>query len=118
MPSDAYLQGELAEWPTMGQMTSLLWSAGLQPSVGKYSIRIAKFSHFIFQEYGGDLGDPHIDAEAEDMETLAAEAKQVSDIFTKAGIAHRFELYQEGVEEMIHCFQHNWPFANKPCCPK
>lgn len=107
--TSAGLYGHLAKWPTKGQMVSLLRSGGLSVSEGTYSIRIADFSHFVFQEYGGDLGDPQIDADAADAETLAAEAQRVSDILAKAGIAHRFEIYQADDEQMTHCFQHNWP---------
>lgn len=114
MTTDAYLAGELAKWPTMSQMASLLQSAGLRVYVGRYSIRIDDFSHFTFQEYGGDLGYPQIEADADDVETLAAEAKRVSDIFTNAGLVHRFEIYQEGIEEMTHYFHHSWPRFNTP----
>jgi hypothetical protein len=105
----AHLCGELAQWPDKESMASLLQSAGIRMTVGQYSIRLIDFSHFIFQTYGGDLGDPQIEASADDVETLAAEAKRISDIFAKAGLAHRFEIYQDGKDEMAHYFHHGWP---------
>jgi len=112
MSTSAYLAGELAVWPDMSRMASLLRSAGLCVSVGRYSIRLDDFSHFAFQEYGGDLGDPQIEADADDAETLAAEAKRVSDVLTKAELVHRFEIYVHGAEEMTHYFHHGWPLTN------
>jgi hypothetical protein len=106
MTTDAYLAGELPAWPNKDHMASLLQSAGLRVSVGRYSIRLDDFSHFAFHEYGGDLGAPRIEADADDAETLAAEAKRVSDVFGSAGLVHRFEIYQHGIDEMIYYF-HN-----------
>ena len=112
MTTDAYLAAELAEWPDMSRMASLLQSAGLRVSVGRYSIRIDDFPHFAFQEYGGDLCDPQIKADADNTETLATEAKRVSDIFSSAGLVHRFEIYQHGIDEMTHYFHYRWPRTN------
>ena len=39
-------------------MGEILRGAGLRVTVGKYSVRIDDCSHFIFQDYGGNLGDP------------------------------------------------------------
>lgn len=51
-------------------MAEILREAGLRIYVGRYSIRVEDCSHFVFQEYGGDLGDPVIDAAAESAEDL------------------------------------------------
>jgi hypothetical protein len=107
----AYLAGELADWPDMARMVALLQSAGLRVGVGQYSIRLHDFSHFVFQQYGGDLGAPKIEADADDAETLAAEAKRVSDILGMAGLVHRFEIYQGDTDEMTHYFHHGWPLT-------
>jgi hypothetical protein len=105
----AILAGELAEWPDMDRMASILQSAGVSIGVGRYSIRLNEFSNFSFQEYGGDLGDPQIEADADDVETLAVEAGRVSRILADAGLVHRFEIYQDGVDEMTHYFHYGWP---------
>lgn len=109
MTSDAYLAGELAVWPDKGRMASLLRSAGLRVSVGRHSIRIADFSHFVFQEYGGDLGEPRIEADADSAEILASEAQRISDVLSGAGLVHRFEIYQDGIDEIKHYFHFGWP---------
>ena len=66
------------------------------------------FSHFVFQQYGGDLGDPCVEA-AGDAETLATEAHRVSEIFANAGLVHRFELYENERAEPTHYFHFDWP---------
>ena len=96
----------------MDRMASLLRSAGLNITVGRYSIRLDDFSHFAFQEYDGDLGAPQIQADADGAETLAADAKRVSDVLAAAGLVHRFEIYPHGTEEMTHYFHHGWPLTN------
>lgn len=107
----AVLYGELAAWPDMERMVTILQAAGLRLQVGKFSIRIKDLLDFTFQEYGGDLGAPRIDADAEDVKTLAAEAKRLSEIFAAAGLVHRFEIYEDGRKEMSHYFHHGWPRA-------
>jgi len=112
MPKEAILCGELAKWPDKDQMASILLAAGLRISVGRYSIRLDDFSHFGFQEYGGDLGDPQIEADAESAEELASDAKRVSDVLADAGLVHRFEIYDDNHNEMLHYFHHGWPLDN------
>ncbi len=51
----ADLSGELAIWPTKEQMAAILRDSGLNIYVGRYSVRVEDCSHFVFQEYGGDL---------------------------------------------------------------
>jgi len=107
----AVLYGELAAWPDMERMVAILQAAGLHPRVGKFSIRIEDLPHFTLQEYGGDLGAPRIEADAEDVETLTVEAKRLSEIFADAGLVHRFEIYEDGGEEMSRYFRHGRPRA-------
>ena len=89
----AMLAGELAAWPPMDGMAALLRSAGLAVTVGRYSIRVEGHSRFIFQQYGGDLGDPVIDAYAESVPELLSSARLVSEALARAGVVHRFEVY-------------------------
>ncbi len=103
----AYIAGELAEWPTKHRMASILRSAGLRVIVGRYSIRVEDCSHFVFQEYGGDLGNPKIDADADSAEEMVSEGKLVSAALALAGIRHRFEIYDDR-EEMVGYLHHNW----------
>ena len=106
--SNSFLAGELRVWPSKERMAAILRSCGLRVYVGNYSIRIEDFDHWIFQEYGGDLGDPNIEADADTTEELTANARQVSTALTAAGLAHRFEIYDEsGV--MTDYLHHDWP---------
>jgi hypothetical protein len=113
MAAAAYLAAQLAAWPDMQSMARILRSGGLVVTVGRYSIRIHDFAHFSFEHYGGDLCEPSIDADADDAEALAAQAKRVSSILAKAGLVHRFEVYEDDNEEMTHYFHYGWPNSTR-----
>jgi hypothetical protein len=104
----ALLYGDLAAWPSMDDMAALLRSAGLPITVGRYSIRVEGHSPFTFQEYGGDLGDPVIEAYAESVLELLATARLVSEALTQAGVVHHFELYDDA-DELASYLHHGWP---------
>jgi len=104
----AFISGELAEWPPKNRMADILKSAGLGVVVGRYSIRVKECSHFVFQEYGGDLEKPMIDADADSVEEMASQGKLVSDALAHAGIRHRFEIYNDN-REMVGYLHHDWP---------
>jgi hypothetical protein len=110
--TSAYLAGELEPWPTKDRMVALLRDAGLDFKEGRYSIRVEDCSHFIFEEYGGDLGDPQIDADADSLEQMMRDGKLISDILTHAGIKHRSEIYDDQ-NEMASYLHHEWPL-NEP----
>ncbi len=103
-----HIAGELATWPDKDRMATLLRNAGLKVHVGRYSVRVEDCSHFVFQEYGGDIGEPSIDADAGSLDEMMRDAKLVSDALGRAGIRHRFELYDEG-NEMVGYLHHDWP---------
>lgn len=92
-------------------MATILRNAGLQVYVGRYKVRVENCSHFVFQEYGGDLGEPSIDAEAETLDEMMRDAKLVSDALAEAGVRHRFGLY-DGSDEMVGYFHYNWPLGD------
>jgi hypothetical protein len=104
----ALLAGELAIWPPMDTMAVLLRSAGLAITLGRYSICVEGHSRFIFQQYGGDLSDPVIDADAETLTELLATARLVSEALAHAGVVHRFELYDDA-RELAGYLHHGWP---------
>ncbi len=108
----AVLAGELAAWPSKEGMAAILRSAGLAATVGRYSVRVEGHPHFTFQEYGGDLGDPVIDADAESVAELLTIARLVSDALGRAGVVHRFELYDDDnvLADYLH---YRWPL---PAC--
>ncbi len=89
-------------------MATILRNGGLRIQVGRYSVRVEDCSHFVFQEYGGDIGDPSIDADADTVADMIREAQLVSDALTRAGVKHRFEVYDDGnvLAAYLHC---EWP---------
>jgi hypothetical protein len=110
--TSAYVAGELGHpIPSMQRMASILREAGLQIHVGRYSIRVEDCSHFIFQDYGGDLGDPVIDADADTIDELIRDATLVSGALSKAAIKHRFEVYRHASDEMVAYFHYDWPIT-------
>ena len=71
-------------------MVQIMVNAGLSNTEGRYSIRIKDCEHFGFQEYGGDLGDPVIEADASSLEKMLDDAGRVSAGLTAAKVRHRF----------------------------
>jgi hypothetical protein len=106
------LFGTLNNWPTKDQMASILNNAGLRVRVGQYSVRLDDCSHFVFQEYGGDLGDPSIDADADTVEEMMNDGALVSGALARAGIKHRFEVYDDG-DRIAGYFHHAWPMQEE-----
>ena len=68
------LNGTLEPWPSKQALADILRGAGLSIHVGRFSVSIENCGHFKFQNYGGDLGDPTISADAETLEALIAAA--------------------------------------------
>jgi|TARA_B110000902_G_scaffold255140_1_gene320077 hypothetical protein len=109
--TSAFMVGRLSPWPSKEELADLLNSNGLDISIGKYSIRIKNFSHFVFQQYGGDLGEPDIDADAESAAEMIDSAEIVSRILANANIKHRFEIYDH--KDALACYlHHSWPQQN------
>jgi hypothetical protein len=105
----AMLAGELVAWPSKEGLAALLRAAGLAVTVGRYSVRIEGHCHFKFQEYGGDLGEPVIEADAQSVAELLTTARLVSEALGRAGVVHRFELYDDGGDELAGYLHHGWP---------
>lgn len=108
MDTSARIAGELSVWPTKSQMIQIMREAGLDVYVGRYSIQVKDCSFFVFKEYGGDLGDPVIDADADSAEELLREGKLVSDALAKVKIRHRFEFYDHR-PDMVGYLHYDWP---------
>ena len=109
--SSFWIAGELADWPSKRRMASILRDAGLKINVGQYAIRVENCSHFVFDEYGGDLGDPQIEADAASLEEMLREGKLFSDALANAGIRHRLEIYNGRQHELVGYLHHNWPLG-------
>jgi len=101
------IAGELGKWPGKMELATILRAGGLNITIGKYSIRVNDCSHFVFQEYGGDLGDPQIDAEADSFEIMLREGGMVSKVLADAGIKHRFEIYNTE-DNMVGYLHYDW----------
>ena len=102
------LSGELKPWPRKCRLARILRAAGMTVRVGSYSVRIEECPHFVFQEYGGELGDPQIEADTDTLEELLREAGLISAALTRAGVVHRFEIYDDD-NEMCGYLHHEWP---------
>jgi hypothetical protein len=89
-------------------MVRILEDAGLKVGVGAYSIRVLDCEHFVFQEYGGDLGNPSVDADADTVEGMLRDARIVSDALSHAGARHRLAIYDE-LDELHGYFHCQWP---------
>ncbi|TWU22368.1 hypothetical protein Pla52o_34240 [Novipirellula galeiformis] len=105
---DVQLFGELDSWPSMHDMASILTRAGLTVTVGRYSICLNDFDHFVLQEYGGDLGDPQIEFEADTFSEMLRDAGRVSQVLADASLRHRFEIYDDA-HELVGYLHHDWP---------
>ena len=86
----------------------ILRSGGLRIQAGQYSVRVEDCSHFVFQEYGGDLGDPSIDADADTVSDMIREGQLVSDVLSRAGFKHRFEIYDD-CNALAGYLHYDWP---------
>jgi hypothetical protein len=105
------VRGDLRQWPTKERMAEILRDAGLRVTVGKYSVRIDDCSHFVFQQYGGDLDDPRIDADADSVTEMLRDTERVSSALSRAGFIHSFEVYDEH-ETVVGYFHYGWPQTN------
>jgi hypothetical protein len=118
----AWIAAELGDWPTKDAMAKVLRNAGLRIRVGRYSIRVEDCGYFVFQQYGGDISEPAVEADTVSAEQIIREAKLVSQALARAGVKHRFEVYNDsrhGV--MVGYLHHEWPMvddAEEPLVPK
>ena len=106
----ATVAGQLLPWPSQDQMAQVLRAAGLSVYVGHCSIRVEDCEHFSFEQFGGDLGDPCIGADAETTERMVQDARLVSNALAAAGIRHRFEVY-DGDNNLAAYVHYEWPAA-------
>jgi hypothetical protein len=104
----AILYGEIDRWPSKERMASMLAGAGLRVHVATCSIRLLDCSHFAFQEYGVDLFEPSIEADADTVEEMVQTALPISNALGRNGIRHRFEIYDES-KKLAAYLHHDWP---------
>lgn len=108
----AILEGGLAPWPSKDDLAEILRAAGLNVCVGRYSIRVRDCYAFSFEQYGGDLGDPIISADAETQERMTKDAQLVSGALSAAGVRHRFEIYVGNADDFVEYLHHDWPIGS------
>jgi hypothetical protein len=108
----ARIAGQLDVWPTKEQMVAILRAGGLQVLVGRYALRVQDCSHFVFQQYGGDISDPVVDAYADTVAEMIREGKRVSDALSRAGVEHRFEIYDDN-DTLVGYLHHEWPLQEE-----
>ena len=112
--NDAWIYGELKPWPSKHDLANILSAGGLDLYIGKYSIRINDFACFKFQNYGGDICEPTLEAWAETMDDLLKAAITVSELLTNAHVKHRFEVYHSKNEKkMVAYIHHKWPLPEQ-----
>ena len=88
----------------------MLRGAGLKLKVGKFSLRLTDFGHFVNREYGGDLGEPQFDVDGDDVVALTEFCDQVSKVLAANELRHRFEIYSdEG--DLVTYLHHRWPIS-------
>ena len=104
----ATLHGQLDTWPSKERLAQVLLAAGLHVYVGRYSVRVEDCECFSFEQYGGDLGDPIIGADAETTEQMALDGQLVSNALAAAGIKHRFEIY-DNERNLASYLHYDWP---------
>lgn len=105
----ANLAGELASVPSKQALNAALVASGFETNVGEYAIRIAGFNEFVFRNLGGDMGKPLVNASHESAQTLSDFAAGVSSALAKAGIRHRFEIYD--ADDTLHSsHDHEWAY--------
>ena len=91
-------------------LAEVLANAGLRIQVGRYSIRVLGCEHFVFEQLGGDLGEPQVEADALSVDDMMRDGRLVSAALAAAGIRHRFEIYG-GDDEMVGYLHHDWPLT-------
>ncbi|QSI76653.1 hypothetical protein [Niveibacterium microcysteis] len=104
----ATLSGQLSSWPPKEELARVLTSAGLRVHIGRYSVRVEGCERSSFEQYGGDISQPCIVADAETTEKMITDSRLVSNALAAVGIRHRFEVY-DGNDNLAAYFHHDWP---------
>ncbi|MEH6417069.1 hypothetical protein [Pseudomonas sp. CGJS7] len=112
-PFPAYfVQGYCDPWPSKQDMRRLLSAHGLEVTEGDYALNVwIEGRRFRFQLYGGDIGEPEVEADDHDWRRLLADAEHVSAALTAAGLSHRFEVWEKGDGNEVGSVHHRMPEA-------
>jgi hypothetical protein len=103
-----FIAAEFRQWPTKERMAQILREAGLRITTGRYSVSVEGDARILFEEYGGDLGDPTVDAHADSAAQLLNAIGKISDALSRAKVVHAFTVYDEH-DSVIGYFHYEWP---------
>lgn len=103
-----FIAAECRPWPTKERMGQILGDAGLRVEVRRYKVCVDEGSHISFEHYGGDLGDPSIDAFADSDADILRDMEKISTALARARVVHSFTVYDEN-EKVIAYFHHELP---------
>jgi hypothetical protein len=107
MEDGAILYGRCSPWPARADLVAVLRAGGLAVSEGRYAVRVTACENFSFEHYGGDM-EPGIQADAETLDRMLADAEIVSRALTLGNVRHGFEVYgPEG--KLVGYYHHDWP---------
>lgn len=107
-----YIYGYCDPWPSRQEMGRILQAYGLEVVVGDWSVKVTiDGRHFDFKVYGGDIGDPEVDADDYDLQRLLADAARVSQALVAADVSHRFEAREKGDGDLVGCVHYRMPEA-------
>ena len=106
----AVTYGQLGFRTAPADLASSLIANGVNAGWNKFCVDVTDCSHFKFQFNGGHAD---VDADADTLEEMVADAKLVSTALTAAGIQHRFEVHNHR-DELITQFHYEWPDAAEP----
>ncbi len=101
------VHGELRPWPSKERLAEILREGGLEVRVSDYSVRVVNCDHFVFQEYGGDRGEPQLNADAVSPAAMLRDAHLVSNALAAAQVVHRFEIFDG--KESVGYLHYGWP---------
>ena len=101
----AVTYGQLGFRTAPADLASLLTEHGVNASWNKFCVEVNDCSHFKFEFTNGHAA---LDADADTLEQMIADARMVSDALTSAGIKHQFSVHDHH-EELITHFHHEWP---------
>ncbi|WP_375186157.1 hypothetical protein [Pseudooceanicola sp.] len=104
----SHLAAEIIKWPSKAELVLMFEADGYAVTEGRYSVRLKDFDHFAFRELGGDISQGCITADHTSTEELIAFSTRVSKTLSKAGVKHRFEIYNEK-EELAAYLHYDWP---------
>jgi hypothetical protein len=98
----AFIAAECRPWPSKEHMRRILGDAGLKVDMRRYSIRVEDGAHISFEHYGGDFGDPTVEAHGGSEAEVLRGLQRICDALTSASVVHSFTVYDENENPRAH----------------